>query len=229
MWSRAERNMKCVFALVFASDWHVLPSLLFNVGGLIRAEELVAFCIGRRELLLLLLTAHDTPAKRQALCALRLTDLIRLCLGTFTTAGFAETWQVEIKGALVENSPKRRGAAPRSERWNVDIPINYEVSNNQSVSPGLSLKTATLAQDPSDFRRRNSPRWGFIVFVACRHVPQIRDYTSLFQPLWSRTKICVCSHCVATVCQTMIFVIDPRQITFVLRRSSQTAEADGFM
>lgn len=47
-------------------------------------------------------TAHDTLAKQQALHALRLTDLIRLCLGTFSVPGFAATWQAGMKRLLWE-------------------------------------------------------------------------------------------------------------------------------
>lgn len=65
---------------------------MHNSGTSFSFGELRIFGRDKFEFLsLLLLTTHDTPAKQQPLCALRLTDLIRLCLGTFRMPGFAET------------------------------------------------------------------------------------------------------------------------------------------
>ena len=87
-------------------------------------------------------TALDIPAQQQTLCALRLTDLIQLCLGTFRMSGFAETWQVEMKGLSLEmcgtHEVQRWGENAEMQTHAIEQLINYEVSSNQSVSRGLS-------------------------------------------------------------------------------------------
>lgn len=67
----------CTFLLVKTNNFRPGWSFCALVRGLILCGDSGIFGIDRFELLPCLLTAHDTPAKQQALCALHLTDLIR--------------------------------------------------------------------------------------------------------------------------------------------------------